>query len=47
MNALLHANVKGADQPAHMRSLISTFVARFVSRNSLSLFLNANFEDFG
>ena len=24
--SLLHANNKGADQPAHQRSLISTFV---------------------
>ena len=26
---LLHANNKGADQPAHLRSLISTFVICF------------------
>ena len=26
---LLHANNKGADQPAHLHSLISTFVVHF------------------
>ena len=28
---LLHANIKGADQPAHPRSLISAFDIRYVS----------------
>ena len=27
---LLHANIKGADQPAHTHSLISTFVIRLL-----------------
>ena len=29
---LLHANNKGADQPTHLRSLVSAFVVRFLER---------------
>ena len=28
---LLHVKNKGADQPAHLRSLISTFVIRYIA----------------
>ena len=43
--SLVFANNKGADQPAHQRSLISTFVIRFQVEHSaiLSIFIKLPF----
>ena len=34
---LLNANNKGADQPAHLRSLVSAFVIRFLESKNTTL----------
>ena len=41
-----YANNKGADQPAHPRSLISTFVVRCLD-SIISQFLDPKFQDPG
>ena len=39
-----YANNKGADQPAHLRSLISAFVVRCLRQCNVSSFCNQNFK---
>ena len=39
-----YANNKGADQPAHPRSLISTFVVRFLGTVQYLYLLKPNFK---
>ena len=40
-----YANIKGADQPAHLRSLISTFVVRCLD-STMPLILYLKFQDY-
>ena len=43
--ALFYVNNKGADQPAHLRSLISTFVIRYLDSIISKLDTSMQFQD--
>ena len=44
LHCMSYANNKGADQPAHLHSLISAFVVRCLDSNNISRFYSRNFK---